>query len=60
MYAVFSTVYTRNQDASCSKQSQVVVEYFGSYLDAVTSLGDERVVYVFPHEVEVLTVEKVD
>lgn len=59
MYAVFSTLYTRNQDGTCTKQSQVAEEYFDNYWDALTYLGDERVVYVYLHEVEVLTVERV-
>lgn len=59
MYAVFCTLYTRNQDGTCTKQSQVVEEYFEAYWDALTYLGDERVVHVYLHEVEVLTIEEV-
>ena len=51
MYAI----YTRNQDGTCTKQSQVVEAYW----DALTSLGDERVVHVYLHEVEVLTIDEV-
>lgn len=47
-------LYTRNQDGTCTKQSQVVEEYFEAYWDALTYLGDERVVHVYLHEVEVL------
>lgn len=53
MYAIVNTVYTRNQDGTCTKQSVVVEDYE----DARAYLGDERVVYVYLHEVEVLTVE---
>lgn len=44
MYAIVST-----------KQSQVVE----AYLAALTYLGDERVVHVYLHEVEVLTIDEV-
>lgn len=56
MYAVFSTLYTRNQDGTCTKKSQVAEDYF---LAALIYLGDERVVRVYLHEVEVLTIEEV-
>lgn len=59
MYAVFSTLYTRNQDGTCTKQSQVAEDYFDNYLAALIYLGDERVVRVYLHEVEVLTIEEV-
>lgn len=59
MYAIVSTIYIRNQDGTCPKQSQVVEEYFEAYLAALTYLGDERVVHVYLHEVEVLTIDEV-
>lgn len=58
MYAIVSTVYTRNQNGTCTKQSAVVEDYFEHYEDARAYLGDDRVVYVYRHEVEVLTVEE--
>lgn len=59
MYAIVSTIYTRNQDGTCTKQSQVVVEYFEAYWDALASLGDGCVVHVYLHGVEVLTIDEV-
>lgn len=59
MCAIVSTIYTRNQDGTCTKQSQDVEEYFEAYWDALTYLGDERVVHVYLHEVEVLTIDEV-
>lgn len=58
MWAILSTVYTRNQDGTCTKQCTVSVDYFERYEDALACLGDERVTRVYPHEIEELTIEE--
>lgn len=59
MYAIYSTVSTRNQDGTYTVQMCCVDEYFEHYEDAVAYLGGEIVTNDYSHEIEVLTVEEV-